>query len=256
VATRQAHTACVKRWSKKTAVALGVAFASVGLSGCGGADFCGPSQIINFLFCNYSGLPFFGEGSAPGGPSRSHGARANAAAAPAAVGLAFTATLSAAPVAGAPGTQTQSGDVHALRGALLSGSFGGKVPAVRGERRQKARALVRAVLKATWRGRVDGTVDAKTGARHADILALATLPRRRGQRRADRACLRIAITGATGRQATGTFSLHGATGATRKLSLSGAFAFASGKAGSIAGTARVTTRAPRALSASCRALAA
>ena len=85
---------------------------------------------------------------------------------------------------------------------------------------------------------------------------LATLPRRHGQRRADRACLRIAITGATGRQPTGTFSLLAATGAARKLSLSGTFAFVTGKAGGIAGTARVRTRAPHALSASCRALAA
>jgi hypothetical protein len=246
----------VKRWSRKAAVVLGATFVSLSLSGCGGVDFCGSSQIIDFLFCNYSGFPFFGEGSAPGGPSRSNGARASAAAAPAAVRLAFTAQLSAVPVAGRPGTQTRSGDVHALRGALLSGSFGGKVPAVRGERRKKARALVAAVLKATWRGKVDGTVDAKTGARHADILALATLPRRRGQQRADRACLRIAITGATGRQATGTFTLLAATGAARKLSLTGTFAFATGKVGSIAGTARVRTRAPHALSASCRALAA
>jgi hypothetical protein len=160
------------------------------------------------------------------------------------------------PVAGRPGTQTQSGDAHALRGALLSGSFGGKVPTVRGKRARKARALLASVLKATWRGRVDGTVDAKTGARHADILALATLPRRRGQRRADRACLRIAITGATGRKATGTFTLLGATGVARKLSLSGTFAFGGGNVRSIAGTARVRMRAPRALSASCRALAA
>ena len=228
---------------------LGVAFVSLGLSGCGGADFCGPSQIINFLFCNFSS-PFFGGGSAPGGPSR-----AAAAAAPAAVGLPFTAQLSAAPVAGRPDGD-RSGDVHALRGALARGELRREGPAVRGERRKKARALVAAVLKATWRGRVDGTVDAKTGARHADVLALATLPRRRGQRRADRACLRIAITGATGRQPTGTFTLLAATGVARKLSLSGTFAFATGKAGRIAGTARVRTRAPRALSAGCRALAA
>jgi hypothetical protein len=245
----------VKRRVRKTAGVLGVAFVSLGLTGCG-SDLCGPSQILNFLFCNYSGFPFFGEGSAPGGPSRSHAARASAAAAPAAVGLDFTATLSAAPVAGRPGTQTQSGDVHALHGAVLTGSFGGKVPAVRGQRRQKARALLVAVLKATWRGKVDGTVDAKTGARHADVLALATLPRRRGQRHAGRACLRIVITGANGRQATGTFTLLAATGEARKLSLGGTFAFATGKAGSIAGTARVKTRAPHALSASCRALAA
>ena len=251
---RREHTGAVKRWSRKAAVVLGVTFASLSLSGCGGAEFCGPSQIINFLFCNYAS-PFF-EGSAPGGPSRSSATGVSAAAAPAAVGLPFTAQLSAALVAGQPGTETVSGDVHALRGALLSGSFGGKVPAVRGERRKKARALVAAVLKATWRGKVDGTVDARTGARHADILALATLPRRRGQRRADRACLRIAITGATGRQPTGTFALLAATGTARKLSLKGTFAFAAGKVGSIAGTARVRTRAPRGLSASCRALAA
>lgn len=122
---------------------------------------------------------------------------------------------------------------------------------MRGKRARKARALLASVLKATWRGRVDGTVDAKTGARHADILALATLPRRRGQRRADRACLRIAIAGATGRKATGTFTLLGATGVARKLSLSGTFAYGGGNVGSIAGTARVRTRAPRALSASC-----
>ena len=245
----------MKRRLKRAAIVLGAAFVTLGLSGCGGAAFCGPSQIINFLFCNFAS-PFFGGVSAPGGPSRAAATRASAAAAPAAVGLAFTAQLSAAPVAGRPGTESVSGDVHALRGALLSGSFGGKVPAVRGERRKKARALVAAVLKATWRGQVDGTVDAKTGARHADVLALATLPRRRGQRRADRACLRIAITGATGRQPTGTFTLLAATGAARKLSLKGTFAFATGKVGSITGTARVRTRAPRALPASCAALRA
>lgn len=230
-------------------VVAGLTFVSFSLSGCYVG--CGASRILNFLFCQPDEEAVFAldGSSAPGGPAR-------ASAATGAVGLAFTAKLSAAPVAAGPGTQTQSGDVHALRGALLSGSFGGKVPAVRGKRRQKARALVAAVLKATWRGKVDGTVDAKTGARHADILALATLPRRRGQRRADRACLRIAITGATGRKATGTFTLLGATGVARKLSLSGTFAFGGGNVESIAGKARVRTSAPRALSASCRALAA
>ena len=242
----------MKRRLKKLTVVAVVGLASLGVSGCFQA--CGYSQILNWLFCAADQEVVFGTPDGPIGPG-GYG-RAHAASATAAVGLAFTATLSAAPVAGAPGTQTQSGDVHALRGALLSGSFGGKVPAVRGQRTQKARALLAAVLKATWRGKVDGTVDAKTGARHADILALATLPRRRGQPRADRACLRIAITGATGHQATGTFGLLGATGATRKLSLTGTFAYGKGKVGDIAGTARVRTRAPHALSASCRALAA
>jgi hypothetical protein len=253
VDTRQAHTGGVNGWSKKTAVVLGVGFASLGVTGCG--QICSNSEILNFLFCSPGRQAiFFGtDGSAPSRPSA---ARAVAASAPAATALPFTATLSATPVAGGPGTPAQSGDVHALRGALLTGSFGGKVPAVRGERRRKARALLAAVLKANWRGKVDGTVDAKTGARHADILALATLPRRRGQPRADRACLRIAITGATGHQATGTFSLLGATGATRKLSLTGTFAYGKGKVGEIAGTARVRTHAQHALSASCRALAA
>jgi hypothetical protein len=242
----------VKRRLKRAAIVLGASFVTLGLSGCS-IEFCGPSQILTFLFCDPHG--FFGlggGGTSPGGPSRAAGV--SAAAGPAAPSLAFTAQLSAATVAGRPGTQTQTGDVRALRGAVISGSFRGKVPAVRGERRRKARALLAALLMATWRGRLDGSIDARTGARRADVLALATLPRRRGQRRADRACLRIAIKGANGRDATGTFTLLGGTGATGRLALNGTFAYGTGKLGSVAGTARVRTRAPRALPATCAAL--
>lgn len=246
----------MKRRLKRAAIVLGAAFVTLGLSGCS-LGFCGRSQILNFLLCDTHGFFFApgGGGTAPGGPERSVPARASGAAA-AAPGLAFTAQLAAASVAGRPGTQTVTGDVRALRGAVLTGSFRGKVPAVRGERRRKARALLVAVLKATWRGKLDGSIDTKTGARRADILALATLPRRRGQRRAGRACLRIAIRGATGRDATGTFTLLGGTGAAGRLALNGTFAYGTGRLGSVAGTARVRTRAPRALPASCAALRA